>query len=57
MDRPLSEPKVVDVVEPVIEKGLLGKTFKKDAKAVQEAIASLSNDDLISMDESLSTNG
>jgi hypothetical protein len=40
----LSEPKVVDVVEMIPNKGALGKAFKKDANLITEAMAALSID-------------
>ncbi|MCO5588415.1 hypothetical protein L7F22_042371 [Adiantum nelumboides] len=42
----LSEPRVYDKLVPVIEKKLLGPKFKKDAKAVEEAIMDLSEEQL-----------
>ena len=38
----LSEPKVIDVVEIIPNKGALGKAFKTDAKQISEALAALS---------------
>ena len=40
----LSEPKVIDVVEMIPNKGALGKAFKKDASLITEAMAALSID-------------
>jgi len=40
-EKKLSEPRTVDVVEMVPNKGPLGKAFKKDAKAVTDALAAL----------------
>merc|ERR1719391_237013 len=40
-EKKLSEPRTVDVVEMVPNKGPLGKAFKKDAKAVTDALAGL----------------
>lgn len=42
----LSEPRVYDKLVPMIEKKLLGPKFKKDAKAVEEAIMDLSEKQL-----------
>jgi len=40
-EKKLSEPRTIDVVEMVPNKGPLGKAFKKDAKAVTDALAGL----------------
>ena len=40
-EKKLAEPRTVDVVEMVPNKGPLGKAFKKDAKAVTDALAAL----------------
>jgi glycyl-tRNA synthetase len=42
----LSEPKVVDIVEMIPNKGALGKAFKTDAKQITEALAALSIDEV-----------
>ena len=42
----LPEPKIIDVVEMVPNKGALGKAFKTDAKLISEALAALSIDDV-----------
>lgn len=57
VERPLKEPRIVDAVAAVPDKGIIGKTFKKDAKAVQEALASLSNEVAEKMDKALSEAG
>ena len=44
----LSEPKVIDVVEMIPNKGALGKAFKKDASLITEAMAALSIDQVSS---------
>ncbi|KAJ8917523.1 hypothetical protein NQ315_005572 [Exocentrus adspersus] len=41
-EKKLAEPKVVDVIEAVPNKGLIGKEFKKDAKIVTDGLANLS---------------
>lgn len=57
VERPLKEPVMVDSVVAVPEKGIIGKTFKKDAKAVQEALMSLSSEEAEKMDNSLNDIG
>ncbi|KAK4302841.1 hypothetical protein Pmani_025097 [Petrolisthes manimaculis] len=57
VERPLKEPILVDSVVAVPEKGIIGKTFKKDAKAVQEALLSLSSDEAEKMDKALNDSG
>jgi hypothetical protein len=43
----LPEPKVVDFVEIIPNKGALGKAFKTDAKQITEALAALSINEVI----------
>ncbi|XP_042216457.1 glycine--tRNA ligase-like isoform X2 [Homarus americanus] len=57
VERLLKEPQMVDSVVAVTDKGAIGKAFKKDAKAVQEALASLSSEESEKMDKALSENG
>ncbi|XP_068250972.1 glycine--tRNA ligase isoform X1 [Palaemon carinicauda] len=57
VERPLKEPRVVDSVVPLPDKGAIGKTFKKDAKAVTEALASLSLEVAEDMDKALTNVG
>lgn len=57
VERPLKEPKVVDSVVAVPDKGSIGKTFKKDAKVVQEALTSLSSEEAEAMDKALNETG
>ncbi|XP_042856861.1 glycine--tRNA ligase-like isoform X2 [Penaeus japonicus] len=57
VERPLKEPRIVDTVVALPDKGAIGKTFKKDAKAVQEALVSLSNEEAEKMDKALSEAG
>lgn len=56
-EKKLAEPKVVDVVEAAPNKGPLGKTFKKDAKAITDALAKLQINDVENLEKSLETNG
>ena len=46
-------PCQVEAVVPVLDKGLIGKTFKKEAKDVQDALAALSLEDLQVLDDTL----
>lgn len=57
VERPLKEPKIVDSVVAVPDKGSIGKTFKKDAKVVQEALTSLSSEEAEAMDKALNETG
>ncbi|XP_037068303.1 LOW QUALITY PROTEIN: glycine--tRNA ligase-like [Pollicipes pollicipes] len=56
-EKKLPEPKTVDVVEPVVAKGLLGKAFKKDAKKVTDLLTALSADQLTEMEAQLAKDG
>ncbi|XP_019870544.2 glycine--tRNA ligase [Aethina tumida] len=56
-EKKLAEPKVVDVVEAAPNKGPFGKTFKKDAKAITDALAKLQINDVENLEKSLETNG
>ncbi|KAF6198486.1 hypothetical protein GE061_008234 [Apolygus lucorum] len=56
-EKTLPAPKTITVTEPQINKGIVGKIFKKDAKAVTEALSKLSLDDLNSMSDSLNATG
>lgn len=57
VERPLKEPQMVDSVVAVQDKGTIGKGFKKEAKAVQEALAALSSEEAEKMDKVLSETG
>ncbi|XP_064084911.1 glycine--tRNA ligase-like isoform X1 [Macrobrachium nipponense] len=57
VERPLKEPKIVDSVVALPDKVAIGKTFKKDAKVVQEALASLSSEAAEDMDKTLNEVG
>ena len=56
-EKRLPEPKTVDVVDAVPNKQLIGKTFKKDAKAITDGLAALSLDELTQAGEQLKTTG
>ncbi|CAH1998824.1 unnamed protein product [Acanthoscelides obtectus] len=52
-EKKLPEPKIVDVCEATPNKGILGKTFKKDAKAITDALAALSLDEVEALGQKL----
>ncbi|XP_058986336.1 glycine--tRNA ligase [Musca domestica] len=52
-EKRLPAPKTVEVSEIVPNKQTLGKTFKKDAKAITDALAKLSLDDVKSVEQQL----
>ena len=49
--------KTVNVVECQVDKGLLGKSFKKDAKQVTEHLTGLSTEEVDALDKLLQENG
>ncbi|KAA0184043.1 hypothetical protein HAZT_HAZT011240 [Hyalella azteca] len=53
VERPLPVPVTKDVCVPVFDKGLIGKFFKKDAKAVTDALMDLSPDQVVALDGAL----
>lgn len=55
-EKKLSEPKIVDCIEAVSNKGLLGKTFKKEAKQISEALASLTVTQIDDLEKELQAN-
>lgn len=56
-EKKLPEPKVVDVVEVVPNKGALGKAFKKDAKAITDKLASLDKSEAEELEKRLESDG
>lgn len=56
-EKKLPEPKVVDVVEVVPNKGALGKSFKKDAKAITDKLASLGKTEAEDLEKRLESDG
>ncbi|CAH0556631.1 unnamed protein product [Brassicogethes aeneus] len=56
-EKKLSEPKIVDVVEAAPNKGTLGKAFKKDAKAITDALANLQINDVEELGQNLEGKG
>ncbi|XP_029034569.1 glycine--tRNA ligase [Osmia bicornis bicornis] len=56
-EKKLSAPKNVGVCEIVPNKVLIGKTFKKDSKLVQDALAELNESSINSMETELNENG
>ncbi|XP_003700775.2 glycine--tRNA ligase [Megachile rotundata] len=56
-EKKLSAPKNVDVCEIVPNKVLIGKTFKKDSKLVQDALSELNENSINIMETELNENG
>lgn len=56
-EKKLSEPKTVDVVEAQPNKGALGKAFKKDAKSITDALATLDLKDVEELNKQLESKG
>lgn len=56
-EKKLPEPKTFEVTEAVANKQVLGKEFKKDARAISELLAKLSVKDIEEMDQELTANG
>lgn len=56
-EKKLDAPKVVDVVEAVPNKALIGKSFKKDAKTICEKLAALDTNEQLKLQKDLSENG
>ncbi|XP_022090731.1 glycine--tRNA ligase-like [Acanthaster planci] len=52
-EKKLPQPKTVDVIEVVPQKGIVGKAFKKDAKAIMEHLASMSEDQVVEFELAL----
>ena len=53
----LPTPRQLDVVEVVPDKGLIGKQFRKDAKAITEFLTGLSGDAVKSVEQELAEKG
>jgi glycyl-tRNA synthetase len=53
----LKEPKIVDVVEAVPQKGPVGKTFKKDAKVIMDKLSSLTPAEVTQLEQSINDTG
>lgn len=56
-EKKLPAPKTVDVCELVPNKVMIGKTFKKDAKLVQDALAALNEEEINALESQLNENG
>lgn len=56
-EKRLAEPIEKDVTELVTKKGIVSKTFKAATKEVLEALASLSDENIITLEENLKNNG
>lgn len=56
-EKRLPAPKVVDVCEVVLNKVVIGKTFKKNSKAVQDALTALNENQIVSLEKTLNEKG
>lgn len=56
-EKKLKEPRTVDIVEFVPKKLVVGKTFKKEAKLVTDALAALDKDEVEKMEKMLDETG
>lgn len=56
-EKKLPEPKTVDVIEAVPVKGTLGKAFKKEAKEIVDALASMEPSAVEAVESSLKEKG
>lgn len=56
-EKPLPQPKTVDVVEAIPNKAALGKQFKKDAKSVSDALAALTPEQVGELEKNLNEHG
>ncbi|XP_011301987.1 glycine--tRNA ligase [Fopius arisanus] len=56
-EKKLPVPKVMDVVEAAPNRGIIGKTFRKEAKAVLEALEALPADEVDRMEKELEETG
>jgi glycyl-tRNA synthetase len=56
-EKPLPAPKTIEITEAVPNKQVLGKSFKKDAKAITELLAKLSLDDVKGLESTLNEKG
>ena len=46
-EKPLPKPRVIDVTKVQLEKSVIGKTFKQDAKAINEYFDKLSVEQIV----------
>ncbi|KAK1119609.1 hypothetical protein K0M31_013032 [Melipona bicolor] len=56
-EKKLSAPKNLDVCEVVSNKVIIGKTFKKDSKLVQDALAALNESNINALETEINENG
>lgn len=56
-EKKLTEPKIVDVMETVPSKGVIGKAFKKEAKIVMDKLAVLSREEVEDLERQLENEG
>jgi glycyl-tRNA synthetase (class II) len=55
-EKPLSEPKVIDVVEVQTDKSVIGKTFKQNAKLITGYFEKLTADQINDLEKLLNSN-
>ncbi|XP_014206733.1 glycine--tRNA ligase [Copidosoma floridanum] len=56
-EKKLSQPKTVDICEAAPNRGIIGKTFRKEAKLVLDALAELEEKNLDILEKDLNDNG
>lgn len=56
-ERKLPEPKTIEVVESKVNKGVIGKVFKGDAKVVTDYLAAMDQNELDQMDKVIKEKG
>lgn len=56
-EKALPEPKIMDFIEMVPNKGPIGKAFKKDAKLINDKLASLSAEEVSTLEVQLNADG
>jgi glycyl-tRNA synthetase len=56
-ERKLPSPKNISVVEAVLNRSAVGKSFKKDAKAITEYFTNLEQSELEEIDSKLKADG
>lgn len=56
-ERKLPAPKKVEVVQANLNKALVGKNFKKDAKIINEYFAAIGEEELLDLEKKLAAEG
>jgi glycyl-tRNA synthetase (class II) len=54
-EKPLSEPKIVDIVEVQTDKSVIGKTFKQNAKSITGYFEKLTTDQINDLENKLNS--